>query len=230
MDKLTQDLTSNNRREILGWVMYDWANSPFASTVATVFLGPYLAGLVRAEDGISTVAVVATTFAFSEIGVSSQTLVLVMLTLQFVSALGALLFDQVARRIGAKRTIMICLVIWCGAIFYSYFLLYTELQFWILGGIIGLVFGSSPALSRSLFSQMVPHRRESAYFGIYQISERGTSWLGPLIFAAAVQLTGSARVAMLTILAFFIIGLVGLDLTNVRAAIEAAGNELPAVV
>jgi UMF1 family MFS transporter len=54
--------------------------------------------------------------------------------------------------------------------------------------------------------------------------------LGPLIFAAAVQLTGSARVAMLTILAFFIIGLVGLDLTNVRAAIEAAGNELPAVV
>jgi UMF1 family MFS transporter len=93
-----------------------------------------------------------------------------------------------------------------------------------------MVLGSSQALSRSLFSQMVPRSRESTYFGIYEISERGTAWIGPLVFALSVQLTGSSRIAILPVIAFFVFGLIILYFTNVRKGIQEAGNEVPAVV
>ncbi len=190
----------------------------------------YLIGYLVYNDGIQTVNTVATIFAASELGIPPGILVQVVLMIQFVAAIGAVLFNQLARRIGAKRTLIINLVIWCGLLVYAYGLLYSQLQFWILGFLLALVLGSSQALSRSLFSQMIPASRESAYFGLYEISERGTSWIGPIVFGAAVQLTGSARVSMLPIIAFFAFGIAVLAVTNVRRAIQEAGNEVPAVV
>ena len=90
--------------------------------------------------------------------------------------------------------------------------------------------GGSQALSRSLFSQMIPKNRESEYFSLYEISERGTSWLGPVVFALALQFTGAQRVAILLLIAFFILGLIMLYFTDVEKAIREAGNEVPAVV
>ncbi len=190
----------------------------------------YLIAYLVYNDGIQTINTVATIFAVSELGMGNQTLVLVILMIQFVAALGAILFNQLAQRIGAKLTIILNLLIWCGTVIYAYAFLQTEFQFWILGFAIAMVLGSSQALSRSLFSQMIPHSRESAYFGLYEISERGTSWIGPIVFGLAVQLTGSARVAILPIIAFFLFGIVVLYFTNVREAIREAGNEVPAVV
>ncbi len=190
----------------------------------------YLIAYLVYNDGIQTVITVSTIFAASELGIAPGTLVQVVLMIQFVAALGAILFNQVARRIGTKLTLIINLVIWCGILIYAYTLLYSELQFWILGVSIALVLGSSQALSRSLFSQMIPDNRESAYFGLYEISERGTSWIGPVVFGVAVQLTGSSRVAMLPVISFFVFGIIVLYLTDVRRAIREAGNEVPAVV
>jgi len=190
----------------------------------------YLIAYLVYNDGIQTINTVATIFAVSELGLGNETLVLVILMIQFVAALGAILFNKLAQRIGAKLTVIINLCIWCGTVLYAYALLRTEFQFWILGFAVAIVLGSSQALSRSLFSQMIPHTRESAYFGLYEISERGTSWIGPIVFGIAVQITGSARVAMLPIIAFFLFGIVVLSLTNVREAIREAGNEVPSVV
>jgi UMF1 family MFS transporter len=150
--------------------------------------------------------------------------------IQFMAAIGATLFNQVARRIGAKATIMINLLIWCAIVIYAYAALHTAAEFWFLGFMVAMVLGSSQALSRSLFSQLVPKSRESTYFGIYEISERGTAWIGPMVFALAVQFTGSSRVAILPVIGFFVFGLVVLYFTNVRKGIEEAGNEVPAVV
>jgi UMF1 family MFS transporter len=190
----------------------------------------YLIAYLVYNDGIQTVIAVSTIFAASELAIKANTLVLVVLMVQFVAALGAWLFNQVAKRLGAKLTIIINLVIWAASVVYAYGFLYTEFQFWILGFTTGLVLGSSQALSRSLFSQMIPENRESAYFGLYEISERGTSWIGPIVFGVAVQLTGSSRVAILPVITFFIFGMVVLYFTDVRAAIREAGNEVPQVV
>jgi UMF1 family MFS transporter len=139
-------------------------------------------------------------------------------------------FNFLAGRMGAKKAIMISLVIWSGLLIYAYGFLYTAVQFWILGATLALVLGGSQALSRSLFSQMIPKNKESEYFSLYEISERGTSWLGPVVFALALQLTGTQRISMVMLIIFFVVGLVLLYLTDVKKAIIEAGNELPAVV
>ena len=182
------------------------------------------------NDGIQTVIVVSTLFASEELGIPTETLVQVVLMIQFVASLGAYLFNLLAGRIGAKKSIMFNLGIWVLLLIYTYAFLFSAAQFWVLAAILGLILGGSQALSRSLFSQMIPDNREAEYFSFYEISERGTSWIGPLIFGLAVQITGTQRVAILTLIAFFAIGLLLLNTTNIRRAITDAGNEVPAVI
>jgi UMF1 family MFS transporter len=156
----------------------------------------YLIAYLVYNDGIQTVIIVSTAFAADELGVATDMLLILVLMIQFVAFFGAVLFGQLAKRIGAKRSIIVSLVIWTGVVIFAYALLYEMWQLFVLGFVLALVLGGSQALSRSLFSQMIPADHESEYFGFYEISERGTSWIGPLLFAAAVQLTGSQRVAI----------------------------------
>ncbi len=190
----------------------------------------FLIAFLIYSDGIQTVNTLATLFAASELGLGNETLVLVILMIQFVAAVGAMLFDKLANYLGTRTTIVTNLVIWCITLLCAYAFLQTVLQFWVMAIVIAVVLGGAMALSRSLFSQMIPTSRESAYFGLYQISERGTAWLGPLVFGATVQMTGSARAALLPIILFFVVGIALLSITDVRRAIEDAGNEVPAVL
>jgi MFS transporter, UMF1 family len=119
------------------------------------------------------------------------------------------------------------LAIWLGVIVYAYALLQTQAQFFVMAAVIAVVLGGSQALSRSLFSLMIPSGQEAEYFSLYEVSERGTSWVGPLVFGLSLQLTGSYRVAILSIALFFAAGLILLPLVNVRRAIVEAGNEPP---
>ncbi len=189
----------------------------------------YLISYLIYNDGIQTVNTVATIFAVSELGLEPQQLVGLVLMIQFVAAPGAILFNRLAGRIGAKYTVIITLAGWAGLLIWAYFM-HTPGQIWLWAFVEALVLGSSQALSRSMFSKMIPANQESAYFSLYEISERGTSWIGPVVFGLAVQMTGSSRVALLPLIAFFVIGIVILLFTNVRQAIADAGNEVPAVV
>lgn len=99
--------------------------------------------------------------------------------------------------------------------------------FYALAAAIGLVMGGSQALSRSLFSHLVPRGKEAEYFSAYEMSDRGLSWLGPLVFGLGYQLTGSYRDAILSLVLFFVLGSVLLARVPVRAAVAAAGNPVP---
>jgi MFS transporter, UMF1 family len=162
---------------------------------------------------------------------ASSTLISTILMVQFVAFFGALLHGWVARRFGAKRTIMGSLVGWISVITAAYFVQAgDELQFYAVAVGIGLVLGGTNALSRSLFSQLVPAGKEAEYFSVYEIGAQATSTLGPLLFAAIGQATGSFRPAIVSLVAFFVIGFVLLSLVPVRRAIRAAGNSEPSVV
>lgn len=190
----------------------------------------YLIAYLIYNDGIQTVIIVSTAFAADELGVGTQTLLILVLMIQFVAFGGALMFGYLARRLGAKRAIMLSLVVWSALVIYAYAFLTNEMQLYIMGFVVALVLGGSQALSRSLFSQMIPPEHEAEYFGFYEISERGTSWIGPLAFAAAVQLTGSQRIAIVTLIIFFVVGLFLLSRVNVRQAMLDAGNDPSGVV
>jgi MFS transporter, UMF1 family len=191
----------------------------------------FLVAYLLYNDGIQTVISLSSQFGSEELGMTASELPQLFLMVQFVAFFGALAFGMLARRIGAKRSIIISLVIWSGVVLYAYSpLLETGRQFFVVGAVIALVLGGSQALSRSLFSLMIPKGQESEYFSLYEISERGTSWLGPLLFGLAIQMTDSYRIAVLSVGVFFVAGLILLPLVNVRKAIAEAGNEAPARV
>src|SRR5213594_2961271 len=137
---------------------------------------------------------------------------------QFVAFFGSLLFNAVAKGLGSKRAIMLSLVIWTGTVVYAYGLLETRAQFFVLGAVIAIVLGGSQALSRSVYSLMIPRGKEAEYFSLYEVSDKGTSWLAPFLFALALQFTDSYRVAILSLVVFFIVGVALLTRVNVREA------------
>jgi MFS transporter, UMF1 family len=190
----------------------------------------FLIAFLIYNDGIVTVNTVAAIFAASELGMGPEQLVGIILMIQFVAALGAIIFSKVAGRIGAKATVIISLLGWTGLLVYAFGWLATSQQVWAWAAVEALVLGGSQALSRSMFAKMVPANSESAYFSLYEISERGTSWIGSLVFGLTVQLTSSARTALLPLTAFFLIGILILLTTDVRRAIAEAGNEVPDLV
>ncbi|MDQ3760904.1 MAG: MFS transporter [Actinomycetota bacterium] len=191
----------------------------------------FLAAYLIYTDGISTVASVAGQYGDLELGLASSTLISTILMVQFVAFVGALLHGWVARWFGAKRTIMGSLLVWVGVITAAYFIRAgDQLQFYAVAIGIGLVLGGTNALSRSLYSQLVPAGKEAEYFSIYEIGERATSAVGPLLFGAIGAATGSFRPAILSLVAFFLIGFVLVSLIPVRRAIRAAGNPEPVVV
>ncbi|MEK6320774.1 MAG: MFS transporter [Acidobacteriota bacterium] len=188
----------------------------------------FLISYLLYNDGIQAVIALASVFGAEELKLEQSTLVQVILMVQFAAFFGALLFNWVAKATGSKRAIMVSLVIWTCVLIYAYGFLQTKLHFFILGAVIAIVLGGSQALSRSVYSLMIPKGQEAEYFSLYEVSDKGTSWLAPLMFGLALQFTGSYRVAILSLVVFFIVGLTLLARVNVRQAAIEAGNEAPA--
>ena len=179
------------------------------------------------NDGIQTVIAVSATFAAAPLiqgglELGQETLTAVILMIQFVAFGGALLWGRLATWIGAKRSVIVSLVIWSGVVIYAYGGLQSDnvtLEFIVLGIFIALVMGGSQAISRSLFAQMIPAGKEAEYYSFYEVSERGTSWIGPLVFGLANQLFGSLRYGILSLIFFFVVGLIVLPFVDVNKAI-----------
>ncbi len=193
----------------------------------------FLAAYLLYNDGIQTVITMSGLFITQELFVAkglpadNSVLFIAFLIAQVVGIVGALTFERIAHFTSSKTAILVSLAIWSAIVIYGFALLQTIPQAYVMSGAIGFVLGGSQALSRSLFSKMIPKGRESAFFGIYAISERGTSWLGPIVFGLVAQLTNSYRPAILALIFFFIVGSVILLLTDTQKAIKEAGNEVP---
>jgi UMF1 family MFS transporter len=182
------------------------------------------------NDGIQTVISVSSVvlaqelFVAKGLPVNQSFLVSLVLMIQIVAFGGALLFERIAVRIQAKKAILLSLVLWIAVVVYAYGFMRTTTDAWIMGAAIAIVLGGSQALSRSLFSVMIPAGREASFFGLYEISERGTSWIGPLIFGAVAAATNSYRQAILSLVVLFVIGIVLLMTTDTERAIRDAAS------
>ncbi|MGR7027328.1 MFS transporter [Geodermatophilus sp. URMC 62] len=188
------------------------------------FLGAYL----LFNDGVQTVIALSATYASEELRLSQSVLTGAILMVQVVAVFGALGLGRVAARYGALRTVLGCLVAWTAVLVAAYALQEGAVaQFYALAAVIGLVQGGTQALSRSLFSHLIPAGEEAEYYSFYEISDRGTSWLGPLLFGLTYQLTGSYRSAITSLVVFFVAGFVLLVRLPIRRAVVAAGNTPP---
>jgi MFS transporter, UMF1 family len=188
----------------------------------------FLLAFLVYNDGVQTVIALASQYGTEELKLEQSTLVVTILVVQFLAFGGALALGALASRIGAWKTVLLSLVLWTVVILAAFRLpARAPLQFMLLGACIGVVLGGSQALSRSLFAQLVPAGKEAEYFGFYEISDRGTSWLGPLVFGLVFQLTSSYRTGLVSLLVFFVAGFALLLMVPMRRAIVAAGNTPP---
>jgi UMF1 family MFS transporter len=180
----------------------------------------FLIAFLIYNDGISTIIRMAGIYG-TEIGIGQGALIGSILLVQFIGIPFAFLFGMLADVIGAKRSILIGLVIY-GVISLLGFYMKTALHFLILACLVGIVQGGTQALSRSLFASMIPRTRAAEFFGFFSVFEKFAGILGPLVFALTVAVTGSSRNAILSVIVFFIVGAALLTRVDVAAGRSAA--------
>lgn len=191
----------------------------------------FLVAFLIYNDGIQTVTTVAAQYGDKQLHLDDTVLLSSILIVQFVAFGGALWLGRLAGRFGARPVVLGSLVGWLVLVFVAYSLKAgAAWQFYLLAVAIAIVLGGSQALSRSIFSRLIPSGREAEYFGFYEVSDSGTSWFGPLLFGLAYQLTASYRSALASLVVFFVLGFVLLARVPLRAGIEQAGNTAPARV
>jgi len=166
----------------------------------------FLVAYLLYNDGVQAVITFASQFGIHELKLEQSTLITVILLIQFIAFFGSYFFSYVASKIGAKNSILITIVIWIIGLIYAFGYLHDTTGFYILGLTVGFIMGGTQALSRSMFSKLIPKGAEAEYFSIYEISERGTSWLGSLVFGLSLEFTNSYRIAILSLLFFFVVG------------------------
>ncbi|HVM26118.1 MAG TPA: MFS transporter [Mycobacteriales bacterium] len=179
---------------------------------------------IQAVVALSAVVLTQELFVAQGQGAEDATpfLLQLVLLIQMVAIVGATVCGRLAERIGGKRTLLLTLAIWVGVVLYAVLALETTAQAYVMGAVIALVLGGSQSVARSLFSQMVPDARQSSFFGFYELAERGTAWVGTLVFAVVLDVTGSYRGALLSLLALFAAGGLLLAATDTDAAVQAA--------
>jgi UMF1 family MFS transporter len=183
------------------------------------------------NDGIQTVISASSVYGAEELKFTNSQLIEIILLVQFVAFVGALLFGRLASRFGAWRVVLNSLVVWTFVVTMAFFVPAKEfLIFAGLAVLIGIVLGGSQALSRSMYSQLIPRGREAEFFSLYQAMERGTSWFGTLVFGLVHQFTHSYRWAIIALIVFFVVGGLLLSKVRMREGIVAAGNEVPSVI
>jgi UMF1 family MFS transporter len=202
--------------------MREFVGIGFARTSATAKrlggfrnLTIFVIAFVLYNSGVGTVIAVSGPYAEDTLGLEIITIGLAFLLVQFIAFFGAYLFGALAGRIGAKPSIMVSLVIWTGLAVAAYFLPEeTPSAFLALASVVGFVLGGVQALSRSLYGTMIPEEASAEFFGFFSVFSK-LSGIGPLIFGIVSWSTGDSRIAILSVAAFFLVGMALLAMVDV---------------
>ena len=156
------------------------------------------------NDGIGTIYRMATSYG-EAIGIDSGAMIGALILVQFVGIPCAFAFGGLAGKLGVRHTILAGLGVYLVISVLGYFMT-TSLHFFLLAILVGMVQGGTQALSRSLFATLIPRDRSGEFFGFFAVVEKFAGIVGPLLFGLSIALTGSERVAILTVIPFFLVG------------------------
>ena len=155
-------------------------------------------------DGVDTIVKMAVDYGMS-IGFNSSTLMTALLMVQFIAFPAALGYNWVAMKIGTKEAVMTAIFAYIIIRILGYFMK-IETHFYILAILIGLFQGGIQALSRSLYSRIIPKSHAAEFFGFFNMLGKFAAVIGPLLIGSVTILTGSARLGILSIIVLFICG------------------------
>ena len=191
----------------------DSTRSAFGDVIGTLIdlrhhrtLAFFLIGFLFFNDGVQTVISQASTFAIHELKFADRELVAVVLMVQFIATPGAVLIGWLSDKIGRKRALIACLIVWILLLSSAWFI-QTKTAYWILSVGVALVLGGTQAVSRAIMGVLTPKHQEARYFGFFNLSGKATSFMGTFAFGSVIALTGSSRLAIVMLILFFVIGL-----------------------
>ena len=190
----------------------------------------YLASFLLFNDAIQAVIGLSSVFLTFELYTSrgrdaddaTGFLLSLVLLIQVVAVVGALGCGRLAERFGARQVLLATIALWVGVLLYAALVLDSAAQAYGLGIVIALVLGGSQSLARSLFSSMVPDDRQASFFAFFQLAERGTAFVGPLLFGIVYDVTGDYAFALLSLAVLLVAGGALLATTDTDRAVAAA--------
>jgi len=174
-------------------------------------------------NGIGTIITMAVAFG-TDLGFGSTTLIGTLLLVQFVAAPFALLFGKLSKSIGSKKSIYISLLVYTFIAIIGFFMT-KEWHFILLGLCVATVQGGSQALSRSLMGLLMPISKSAEFYGFFSVSEKFNTVIGPLLFSVINQVTGNSRLAIISLVVFFLAGIALLTRVNIDRGINTAKEE-----
>ena len=159
------------------------------------------------EDGVNTVIVFSSSLAATTFAFDQAELIGLYLVVQITALLGAFLLSKPTDTWGPKKVVLLSLLLWSGVAVSAFFVT-AKTAFWAVACTAGLGLGTVQAGTRAFFTQFIPQGKEAEYFGAYSLVGKSSAVLGPLVFGQVSLAFGSQRPAILSIAAFFVIGLV----------------------
>ncbi len=167
----------------------------------------FLACLTVYQSGVATVVVIAAIYAQEVMGFDSQQLILLIMVVNLTAAVGAFAFGFAQDRYGSVPTLGAGLLVWVAAVGVTYFAV-DAADLWLAGNLMGLALGATQAGGRALVGQLTPVARSAEFFGLWGLASKAAAILGPLSYGIITRLSdGNHRLALLSTLAFFIVGL-----------------------
>lgn len=155
--------------------------------------------------GIQTVFLASTQFGAKELQLPTDKLIITIMIIQLVAIPGAIIISRLSEKFGNIKTLMGVVLVWvavCGGAFF----IHTDIEFYTLGAIVGLVMGGIQSLSRSTYSNLMPETKDTAsFFSFYDVTEKIALVIGMFSFAYVEELTGSMRNSVVVLMIFFII-------------------------
>ena len=167
--------------------------------------------------GVQTIIIIASLFGKVELNISATELILTILIIQLVAIFGAFLFGRVSTYYGNKTSLIWMLSVWILICISAYFIT-NETQFYVLGGLVGLVMGGIQSQARSTWSKLIPQGSmdTASFFSFYDSTEKLAITIGMLGFGVIEQITGSMRMSALLLSSFFMISLVIIAVTKLK--------------
>lgn len=182
----------------------------------------FLCTLVVYSCGTSAVIVLAAIYAQQVIGFSSRETVAMIFVVNVTAAAGAFAFGHIQDKIGSVRTLTITLSLWTLAIVLACFIS-SKLEFWMIALVIGIAMGSTQSTARALIGQFSPLKRSAEFFGLWGLSVKFASIVGPMTFGLISFISsGNQRLAILSTACFFIAGLALMTTVNEERGKAAA--------
>jgi len=175
------------------------------------------------SNGIGTIITMAAAFA-TDLGFSTITVLGTFLMVQFVAAPFALLFGKLGTKLGNKKAITISLLIYTLVAIVGYFMT-KDWHMFLLGFGVATVQGGSQALSRSLIGKLMPKSKSAEFFGFFSVSEKFNTIIGPVIMSLVTKLTGNVRLGIISLVVFFVAGIIMLQKVDLERGASKAKAE-----